>query len=591
MLKRSIPQMVTRIAAEHPASVAAAESGRQLTYRELELRSNQLARFLHRQGVRADAIVGIGLERSIEFVVAALGILKAGGAYLPLDPAYPHERLEFMIRDAELGLIVTDRTHAASLPLRGAQPIEIDGADLADEPVAPLTVDIDPSSLAYVIYTSGSTGTPKGVMVEHGSLLNLVDWHRQTFGISRDDRATMVASPSFDAAVWETWPYLASGASLRLPDDETRQNPCHMRDWLLANAISISFAPTPMAEALLALDWPQTAPLRFLLTGADALQRYPRPGLPFRLVNNYGPTECTVVTTSAVIPPVGQQAGPPTIGAPIANVEVRILDRELLPASEGELFIAGAGLARGYLRRPEQTAEKFVLGMDGTRLYRTGDVVRQMPDGSIDFIGRLDDQVKIRGYRIELGEVGWALEQHPAVEACIVVARADATGRPALVAYVVPNDSGVTVPELRDFLEARLPEYMVPSAFVRIEALPLMASGKVDRGQLPEPRPEIMLSTSEDEAGGGIVRQVGALVAELLGLEEVSNRDNFFLMGGHSLFAAQLSARIRDAFGVELPLRTVFDAPTVAGLAGAVDRLLVAAVESLTEAEAQRLVA
>jgi acyl-CoA synthetase (AMP-forming)/AMP-acid ligase II/acyl carrier protein len=444
-----------------------------------------------------------------------------------------------------------------------------------------------------VIYTSGSTGTPKGVLVEHGSLLNLVEWHCRAFGVTSRDRASMVSSPSFDAAVWETWPYLATGAALFLPDDDIRQQAGPLRDWLLANAITISFVPTLLAEALLELDWPPPTPLRFLLTGADVLRRYPAAGLPFTLVNNYGPTECTVVTTSAAIAPVQRQAGPPPIGAPISSVEVRILDADLRPVAPGgtgEIFVAGANVARGYLRRPRLSAEKFILTEDGVRLYRTGDIGRVLPDGTLDFIGRADDQVKIRGFRIELGEVAWVLEQHPGVEASAVVARDDATGQRMLVAYLVAG-ADLTVQELREFLAARLPEYMLPAAFVRLDALPLKASGKVDRAQLPEPSPDIMLGASPPEADGGIVRQVGALVAELLGVEQVSSEDNFFLMGGHSLFAAQLSARVRDAFGVELPLRTVFDAPTIAGLAAAVDRLLVAAVESLTEAEARSLLA
>ena len=593
MPERCIPRMVSTIAAQQPHAPALICAGQRTTYAELESRSNQLAGYLTRQGVGPDAIVGIALGRSADFVVAALGILKAGGAYLPLDPSYPRERLELMIGNAALRLVVTDQAHAAVLPLDAAKTVLME--DLASEPAEPPNVDLDPHSLAYVIYTSGSTGRPKGVMVEHGSLLNLVDWHCQAFAISASDRASLVSSPSFDAAVWETWPYLASGACLLLPDEATRQDAAAMRDWLLASGLTISFVPTPLAEAMLALDWPESAKLRFLLTGADVLHHHPRPGLPFQLVNNYGPTECTVVTTSAVIPPRAGDPGPPPIGPAVANVEVRVLDGALAPVATGqpgELFVGGAGLARGYLGQPELTAASFVLGPDGTRLYRTGDVVRQLPDGALAFVGRSDEQVKIRGYRIELGEVTWALEQHPGVEAGVVAAWPDAAGQPTLVAYVVPRQAGLSAAELREFMGARLPDHMLPAAFVELEALPLAASGKVARAQLPEPGPDNLLGVGEaTEAPGGIVGQLAGLVAELLGQVQVAHDANFFLLGGHSLFAAQLSARIRDAFGIELPLRTVFDAPTIAGLAVAVDRLLVAAVDALTDAEARSLLA
>lgn len=588
-----VPEAVSRIAADRSADIALRCAAGSMTYGELEARSNQLARALITHGVKPDQIVGLALPRSAEFVVAALGILKAGGAYLPLDPTYPPERLRFMAEDAALRLVVTAPDVGAHFGT--AEPLLLDAPEVAQQSATPLALHTSPEALAYVIYTSGSTGRPKGVLVEHRNLANLVAWHCHAFGVEAADKATFFSSPSFDAAVWEVWPYLVTGAELALPPDALKENPAALRGWLLEQGITISFLPTLLAESLLELDWPAEAGLRCLLTGADTLRRYPRPGLPFQLVNNYGPTECTVVTTSAVVPPAAGQERPPAIGCPIANARVLLLAEDGSPVAageQGELYIGGAGVARGYLNRPELTAERFVSGPDGERLYRTGDLGRIREDGQLEFAGRADDQVKVRGYRIELGEVAWALEQHPALRACSIAVRDDG-GAPNLVGYVVPNLPRAlpSSSELREFLLSRLPEYMVPSAFVALETLPLTHSGKVDRTKLPAPSPETLLREESSEASPGVVQRLANLVAELLGLDRVGSTDNFFLLGGHSLFAAQLSSRIRDLFGVEVPLRTVFDVPTAAGLASAVDELLVRAVEALSEAEAGRLIA
>jgi acyl-coenzyme A synthetase/AMP-(fatty) acid ligase/acyl carrier protein len=452
--------------------------------------------------------------------------------------------------------------------------------------------------LAYVIYTSGSTGQPKGVEITHGGLLNLVRWHQRTFNVSASDRAAQLAALGFDAAVWEIWPYLTAGASIHLPSKLAVDEPQAVRDWLLSQGITISFLATPLAEQAILLDWPRDASLRTLLTGADTLHHYPRRNLRFQLVNNYGPTECTVVTTSGIVSPQEHAHHLPAIGRPIDNVQVYILDQKLqqVPDGEaGEIYIGGAGLARGYRNQPELTREKFIpnpfSSCLGSRLYKSGDLARRLPDGQIAFLGRVDEQIKIRGFRIEPAEIVKVLDEHPDVQSSVVVAREIAPGDRQLVGYFVPAGGGVpSLAKLRNFLAARLPEYMVPAMFVALQAIPLNASGKVDRAALPPPSGD---STLRDDAfvapSTPIQERLAAIMASLLGLDRVSIEDNFFLLGGHSLLGTQLIARLRDAFGVELPLRTIFDAPTVSKLAAEVEALLIAKLEAMSEVEAQNL--
>jgi len=349
-----------------------------------------------------------------------------------------------------------------------------------------------PDHLAYVIYTSGSCGRPKGIEVTHGSLINLVAWHRRAFAITSADRAHFYASPAFDASVWETWPYLAAGASLHLPPDSVRSDPAALRDWMLAERITVGFVPTPLAERMLALAWPARTPLRALLTGADTLHRYPAPSLPFALVNNYGPAECTVVSTSGVVDWRADVALPP-IGRAIDNVDVLILDgagRPVPPGTAGELHIGGAGLARGYRHHPELTADRFVPHptVSGARLYRTGDRARLLPDGSLAFLGRHDDEVVIRGRRVDLEEITAALSSHPGVAAAAVLAAEGDHGERELIAYVVPaSGAALSRASLVWKLRRRLPAHMVPAVYVILPALPLTTNGKVDRAALPAP--------------------------------------------------------------------------------------------------------
>ncbi|MBW8767639.1 MAG: non-ribosomal peptide synthetase, partial [Geodermatophilales bacterium] len=437
-----------------------------------------------------------------------------------------------------------------------------------------------PEQAAYVIYTSGSTGRPKGVVISHGALANLVAWHRRTYAVTPSDRASLVASPGFDASVWEIWPYLAAGASLHVPAEEVRASPARLVSWLVEREISLAFLPTPLAEAALAEEWPADMPLRALLTGGDRLHRGPRPGLKFTLYNHYGPTENTVVATFT---PVAATApgDPPPIGQPIASTRAYVLDRHLraLPVGiPGELALGGESLARGYLNQPELTAERFVpdpfAEASDARLYRTGDLVRWSPAGDLEFLARIDQQVKVRGFRIEPGEIESALGAHSGVLASAVLARAGATGADrSLVAYVAVAAGGPGAEELRRWLRSRLPELMVPTEWKLLAELPLTANGKVDRAALLRLPPD-------GEIGGGSAPQtpfqelLAGLWSAVLGRERVSAEDDFFALGGHSLLAVQLASRVRDSFGLELPLRTLLGESSLAGQAARIEAAL-----------------
>jgi amino acid adenylation domain-containing protein len=527
--------------------------------------------------------VGIFMERSPEMIVALLGVLKAGAAYVPLDPDYPAERLAFMINGTRAAMCLTQQRHLPNFPTVCAEIVclDTDGKIAAEEYVENPVTGVTPENPAYIIYTSGSTGTPKGVEIRHAGLTNLVKWHQRVYGPRSGDRATQLTSPAFDASVWETWPYLAAGASIHVPDEETRRSPSILLNWLARSAITICFLPTPLAEAILEEQLPTALALRFLLTGGDKLRHRPRRALPFRLVNHYGPTETTVVATCAPVESGEGLSVSPPIGRPIDNSQVYIVDRSFnsVPVGvPGELCIAGDGLARGYLNHSDLTAEKFVPNpfsdRPGERLYRAGDLARRLSDGNIEFLGRIDHQVKVRGYRIEPGEIEAALRGHPQVSEAVVLAREDPPGNKRLVGYVVSRERA-GIGDLRNFLSHKLPDYMVPSAFVFMESLPLTSNGKIDRGALPVPeqvRPE--LESAFVAPRTPTERALAKTWAEILKLERIGIGDNFFELGGHSLLATQVISRVRDAFEIELPLRSLFENPTVAGLAQRIEVLL-----------------
>ncbi|MEH2459861.1 amino acid adenylation domain-containing protein [Nostoc sp.] len=444
---KCIHQLFESVAQQNPDAIALVFGDEQLSYKELNIRSNKLAHYLKKLGVKTEVLVGLCVERSFDMVMGMLGILKAGGAYVPLDPSYPSERLNFMLEDAQVSVLLTQERWLERLKNYNSQVIcldkdwEIISQEIQDNPTSKVTVD----HLTYVIYTSGSTGKPKGVKIEHRGLLNLVFWHQKAFTVSPFDRATQICKVGFDACGWEIWPYLIAGASIYFVDDEIRQIPEHLRDWLISKAITITLLPTPLAEKIILLDFANNAALRILLTGGDRLNQYPLADHPFQLVNNYGPTENTVVTTSGDISVKNKDNLAPGIGRAIANTQLYILDKhlQLVPIGvSGELYISGDGLARGYLKCPDLTAEYFIdhtfTNKLKARLYKTGDLVRYRVDGNIEFLGRLDEQVKIRGYRIELGEIEAVLTQHPAVQQTIVIIRED-KGEKRLVVYVVPK--------------------------------------------------------------------------------------------------------------------------------------------------------
>jgi len=596
-----VSDLVSKQAALRPNAPAIVFGSTVLSYDDLDRQANRLANYLIELGVGPEAIVGLCLNRSPESVMCALAVLKAGGAYLPMDPAYPTERLRFMLNDASPRVLITRNKLAAEFSAGPWEVISIDSDQTGEtySSEAPATL-ISPDQLAYVIYTSGSTGQPKGVEITHKSLLNLVSWHNSEFSITSQDRASHLAGVGFDAAVWEVWPYLTAGASLHLPDETTRVSPEMLRDWLVENQITISFLPTALAEPMMILDWPETAALRYLLTGADTLHRYPTESLPFELINNYGPTECTVVATSGRVPAEAKPGALPTIGRPIANTIVYVLDEKLQPARlgvPGELFIGGAGVARGYLNRPDLTAERFVRHPfsddPNARLYKTGDKGRYLPDGQIAYLGRVDEQIKILGYRIEPAEIEAAIDSHPAIASSVVTACGSACEEKRLTGYLVmSNGTPTSTADLRSFLQVSLPDHMLPTVFVKLEELPLTANGKVDRAALPEPNAE---NTLRDEIfiapGNPTEVRLATIVCSLLNLSEVSVNDNFFLLGGHSLLGTQLIVKIRGAFGVDLALRTLFDAPTISELSSEIEGLILERVAGMSEDEAMRLLA
>jgi len=485
-----------------------------------------------------------------------------------------------MLNDANITVLVSQQYLATRLPMQGIKVVclDSDAGVLAEESAIDPTSAVTADDLAYVIYTSGSTGQPKGVQITHRSLLNLVFWHQQTFEVTASDRATQFASPSFDVTVEELWPYLTIGASVYIPDEGTRIAPTLMRDWLVNSGITFTMLPTAMVEKLITLEWPSTTSLRFLLTGGDALHRYPPPGLPFALINNYGPTEATVVATFGRVLPTGHATMLPTIGRPMANTQIYILDEDLrqVPIGiPGELHIGGVGLAKGYLNHPELTAEKFIANpfseKPGARLYKTGDLACNLPDGQIAFIGRIDDQVKIRGYRIEPNEIMAVLNRHPAVQTSMVVAREDLPGNKRLVAYiVVVPEARITLSSLRNTLLEHLPDYMVPSTFVVLDAFPLTSNGKVDRSALPAPESSRCI-TEEAFVAPRLMEHyhLKAMWEELLDRRPIGIRDNFFYIGGHSLLAARLLDRIEQVFGKKIAIATLFAGPTIEDLANA----------------------
>ncbi len=565
-----------------PDAVALRFRGQSLTYSQLDVRANQLAHALRRRGVGPETRVALSVERSLELAVGLLGILKAGGAWVPVDPLLPRERLAFMLEDSGASVLVTQSALLERFSeAHHARAICLDSEKDAlsrERTEAPVT-GVEPCHLAYLLYTSGSTGTPKGTAVEHRGVANLVTQEAVAYGIGPDSRVLQFASLSFDLSVEEVFTTLCSGATLVQAPLEELMPGAPLQKLLRDEAVTV-ISLTPAALAATPVE--ELPALRTIISGgetlpAEVVARWATPGR--RFVNSYGPTEATVVATLTECVADGRV---PSIGRPLANVRAHVLDArgEPVPVGvKGELFIGGVGVARGYAGRPGLTAERFLpdpfSGEAGARLYRTGDVVRWREDGTLEFVGRADAQVKVRGFRIELGEVEAALSKLPPVREAVVMAREDGPGGKRLVAYVVAHEGVQTdSAALRAALKETLPEYMVPSAIVVLPAMPLTPNGKVDRKALPAADLSGMAAREYVAPRTATEERLAGLWQELLGVKRVGAEDSFFDLGGHSLLATQAVSRIRHAFGVELPLRRLFESPTVEAVARLIDEAL-----------------
>jgi len=586
-----IHELFAAQAARTPDAIAVVYEDDQLTYAELDQRANQLAHYLRRRGVGPDVLVGLCVERSVEMVVALLGILKAGGAYVPLDPAYPAERLAFMLQDSQAPVLLSQQWLRDRLPAYDGAIVLIDAdAAIAAAPVEAPPDGATPATLAYVLYTSGSTGRPKGVRIPHRALTNLLASMREEPGITAADTLLAVTTLSFDIAALELYLPLIAGARLVVVSRDVATDGTRLGEALSTSGATVLQATPATWRLLLEAAWQGSATLT-ALCGGEAMPRELADALLPRvkaLWNLYGPTETTIWSTIQHVQRDDAASGPISIGRPIANTAVYILDGRLQPVPigvPGELHIGGVGLARGYRNRPELTAETFIpdpfSDEPGVRLYKTGDLARYRANGAIEFLGRRDHQVKVRGYRIELGEVEAALARHPAVREAVVVAReavvvarADAPGDTRLVAYIVADGAPSTA-EWRGFLKETLPDYMVPAAFVLLDTLPLTPNGKTDRRALAsyDFAPASTRQPSTDRVDllrdNPLYHQLARLWEDVLHTSDIGVADSFFALGGHSLLAVRLVNEIARATGVRLPLATFFTDPTVEGVARA----------------------
>ena len=629
-----IHQLVEAQVARTPQATAVSAPDGDLSYAGLNARANALARELRGRGAGPDTLVGLCVSRSCDLIVGILGILKAGAAYVPLDPTYPPERLALMLDDARVPFLVTQRALLPELPSHAAATLCLDDVESPppDPLPAPVVPGFAPDHLAYVIYTSGSTGRPKGVMISHAAVTNMMTATLEYVEVSPDDVVLQFATFCFDVSVLEIFAALCAGARLLIPPRETLLSPRALTQVMQRERVSFCDIPPAVLELLPADALPA---LRTQFIGCESftgelVTRWVQPGR--RLINGYGPTEATVMMT--LMECTGTYEQMPPIGYPMANQQVYVLDAQGQPLPigvPGELYIGGVQLARGYLNRPDLTAERFVpcpwsvvssqlqrttdhgqLTTDN-RLYRTGDLVRYREDGALEFLGRVDQQVKLRGYRIELGEIEARLSQHPDIQQAIVVIQAKTPETKRLVAYIVPGEeqrtknkeqrgetpdsqisnlkSQISNQELRDYLKTRLPDYMIPAAFVTLEALPLMQNGKVDRAALPEPANRSPAPDATFTAPRTALEQMlaGSVFAQVLGVDQVGIHDNFFELGGNSLQAAQVQSNLMDALHIDVPLTTIFQAPTIAQLSEHLDALALAAEgpQSLAGTEAR----
>lgn len=581
----SIHQLFEAQVEKTPDAVALIFNNQHLTYRDLNNRANQLAKHLQSLGVGTEILVGICIERSLEMVVALLAILKAGGAYVPLDPGYPQERLAFMLSDTQVSVLLTQKELVTKLPTHIALVIclDTDWNTIAQNKKDNLSTSVTADNLAYVMYTSGSTGTPKGVSVIHRGVVRLVK-ETNYAQLTPEEVILQLAPISFDASTFEIWGCLLNGGRLVIYPPNTPSLE-ELGQIIQQYQITTLWLTAGLFHLIVDEKIDALKSLHQLLAGGDVLsvphvQKFLQTVENCQLINGYGPTENTTFTCCHPITAPLQPDVSIPIGRPIANTQVYILDQNLQSVSigeAGELYIGGDGLARGYLKRPDLTTEKFIThSFDNnlaTRLYKTGDLARYLPDGNIEFLGRIDNQVKIRGFRIELGEIEREIAQHPNVREIVVLARQDEVGEKQLTAYIVPHyNSGYTHNKLRSFLQQRLPNYMVPSAFMMLESLPLTANGKVDRHKLPVPsRERPQLEQAYIAPQSDLERLLAGILSELLKIDRVGIDDNFFDLGATSISILQVAARIKQELGIELPAVKLFQYSTIGSLANYLD--------------------
>ncbi|HEU4885923.1 MAG TPA: amino acid adenylation domain-containing protein, partial [Longimicrobium sp.] len=557
-------------AARTPHAVALSWRGERLTYAQLARQANRIANALRRRGVGPEVRVGICLPRTPELVAAMLGVLGAGGAYVPLDPAYPRERLGFMLEDAGVTLVITDSVLADRLPEGAATLLlDVEAASIAAESIEAPRVDVHPGNLSHVIFTSGSTGRPKGVMIRHSSVVVLLHWLREN--VTDEERSSVLFSTSinFDVSVAEVFGTLAWGGKLVLVENALELAT------LDESVVHVSMVPSAAEELLRGGGIP--ASVKTLNLGGEALPAALAQGLYAlptveKVGNLYGPTEDTTYSTYYVVP---RGADRVLVGAPVANTRAYVLDAHLQPVptgAVGELYLAGDGLSRGYANRPAMTAERFIpcpFGPPGARMYRVMDRVRWRADGELEYLGRIDFQVKVRGYRIELGEIEARLAEHPGVRAPVVLVREDAPGDRRLVAYYL-GDAPAAVDALKAHLSDRLPGYMVPAAYVWMQAYPQTPNGKVDRRALPAPEGDAYAAHEYAAPLGETEEALAGIWAEVLGVERVGRHDDFFELGGHSLLAVRVISRVRQVLGAEVRIADLFERPVLADLARAI---------------------
>ncbi|HBP90311.1 MAG TPA: amino acid adenylation domain-containing protein [Nitrospirales bacterium] len=566
-----------------PNAVAVVFQEHQLTYEELNQSANQLAHYLTKQGIPPEATIGICVDSSLEMVIGLLGILKAGCAYVPLDPRYPHERLEYMAEDSKISFLLTQGHLKTVLSNHKAGIICLDSdRDLwSRESIQNLQIGCTEDSLAYVMYTSGTTGQPKGVMVTHRGACNHLYWRHDYFGLTPSDLVLQKASLSFDDSVWEIFEPLTSGAQLVIAQSEQNQNVCYLIETVIQQKITaLCLVPSLLWLFLEEPNVRRCHTLRRVTTGGEELsvelQEKFFQLLNADLYNGYGPTEATIAVSYWKCKPGGNSPIVP-IGKPIRNTQLYVLNPQLQPAPigvTGEIFIGGNSLARGYLNNPELTGEKFINNPFGQGvLYQTGDLGRHSRDGNLEFIGRIDDQVKIRGIRVELGEIKNSLNQYPQIEKSEIVTTGNSKKDQMVIAYYLSKNRQQISPQiLREFLKHKLPDYMIPAAFVYLASIPITPSGKIDRNALPSPQREHYINKEVVQPKTETEKNLTRIWQEALNLsEEISIHDNFFELGGHSLSAFRVVSRIRDIFKVELPLRCLFESPTLAELTKVLD--------------------